>query len=100
MSSDTLEVVKRLEAGLAPIVGLARSRAKLTHSLGFTATAPRATDRGHTEQVARVGHRFCRRRDTKGLELAPATLRQPVACPRLRKHLLQHRVAIPRRGER
>jgi hypothetical protein len=100
MSLNALEIVKRLEAGLAPIVCLARRRAKLAHSLGFSASATRAADRGSSEQVAGVGNGLRRRRDPKGLELLPATLRQPFTCPRWRKHLLQHGIAISRGVER
>ena len=96
---DALEVVKRLEARLAPIVRFARSRAKLAHPLAVTATATRAADGGSPEQVARVGHCLRRGGDPKRLELAPATLGEPFARPRWRKRLLQHSIAISRRIE-
>src|SRR5579883_1545896 len=78
MGSDALEDVERLEAVAAPIVRLARRRAKLADALRVAAAAARASHR-----LRRLPRR---RVDTERAQLAPSLLAQPLAGPGRREH--------------
>src|SRR3954470_20589379 len=97
--SNALEVVERLEAIAAPVLGLAWRRAELAHPLGVLGLATGAGDHKVFPQKAVEGRwpacSLGRRRDAIGLEPLPSFLGDPVSRPGRREPALDPQAVEP-----